>query len=132
MDIYRGQSGERTDSKEPSAYIEDWQRRVEDWGDGGMVRFDGTIDKDGTRHTDLWIHIHEEDVIALFDALVKAYRQRASALETWDASTAPPGQRRRPKQLREGVRKIWRSFLTTGMQFRRISDAGQTRDSEKA
>jgi hypothetical protein len=61
----------------------------------------------------LWIDISEEDVIALFDALVKAYRHRA----------------------RDGVSKIWRSFLTTGVRLRRIdaslSVAGQTRNTEK-
>jgi hypothetical protein len=116
-------------------YIELWQRSVEEWGHGGMVRFDGTIDKHETRHTDLWIDISEEDVVALFDALVKAYRHRARELERWNESTAPPSRRRRPEQLRDGLSKIWRSFLTTGVRLRRIdaslSVAGQTRDTKK-
>jgi hypothetical protein len=79
-------------------YIELWQSSVEEWGHGGMVRFDGTIDKHETRHTDLWIDISEEDVVALFDALVKAHRHRARELETWNESTAPPSRWRRPEQ----------------------------------
>ena len=38
-----------------------------------MIHLDGTIKKDGERHTVLGLEIEESDVVALFNALVKRY-----------------------------------------------------------
>lgn len=119
MDIYRGRSDNPTDSKQPSGYIDNWEDAVARWNDGAMLHFDGTIDKDGTRHTDLWIRINEDDVIALFDALVRAYQERALLFKTFD--TQPPDH------FLEGAEKIWRSFLNTGIRLGRMTHGPRTK-----
>lgn len=77
MNIYRGPrsggSWSFTDSKKPQEYIEDWAR-------GTTIVFDGTIDKDGKRHTDLGLEIEESDVVALFKALIRRYRKKQTEL----------------------------------------------------
>ena len=42
---------------------------VNSWRPGTIVKVDGTIDKSGTRHTDLGIEIEPHDVVALNKAL---------------------------------------------------------------
>ncbi len=70
MKVYRGpRSGGRwslTDSKKP-------QELAQAWAPGRKIVLDGTIEKDGERHTDFGIEIEEGDVVALFNALVKQY-----------------------------------------------------------
>jgi hypothetical protein len=56
-----------TDTKTPAEYAQSW------WP-GRPIRFDGTIDKSGERHTDLGVEIYEEDVIALHKVLLSHYR----------------------------------------------------------
>lgn len=68
MKIYRGGLTNDdwfvTDHKAPKAYAKDWEP-------GKSIRFDGTIDKLGQRHTVLGVHIDAEDVLALHGALVE-------------------------------------------------------------
>lgn len=73
MKIYRGgrtQNGwsDMTDAKAPSAYIDKWEP-------GGLIVFDGTIDKNGKRHTDFGVGIDEDDVIAMHATMVKKLQQ---------------------------------------------------------
>ncbi len=73
MKVYRGpRSGGKwslTDSQEPREYLEEWMTP------GEMITVDGTIKKEGERHTVLGLEIEERDVVALFNALVKRYRR---------------------------------------------------------
>jgi hypothetical protein len=77
MKIYRGPriggSWTLTDSKTPSDYIKEWSKRRQ-------IVFDGTIDKDGLRHTELAMEIEEEDVFALFNSILNGYREQIESL----------------------------------------------------
>lgn len=42
--------------------------------------FNGTIDKDGQRHTELGLEIEEGDVVALFNTLLKRHREKQNEL----------------------------------------------------
>ena len=71
MNIYRGprtgSSWQCTDSKKPSECAKEWTL-------GGKIMFDGTVDKDGQRHTDLGIELEERDIIELFNILIRRYQ----------------------------------------------------------
>ncbi len=77
MKIYRGgRTGRRwslTDSQKPYDYIKYWNPEVQ-------IKFDGTINKEGDRHTDFGLQIEEADVIALFNAMVRRHRETQSQL----------------------------------------------------
>ncbi len=82
---------------------------AESWSPGSPIRFDGTIDKFGNRHTDLGVEIDEQDVIALHQGLLVYYRgcvrerdklqktiidlegafKKLSTLVSWQKSRAP-------------------------------------------
>ena len=77
MKVYRGpRSGgfwSLTDSKKP-------QKLAQAWAPGRKIVLDGTIEKDGERHTDFGLEIEEDDVVALFNALIKRHREERSQL----------------------------------------------------
>jgi predicted RNase H-like nuclease (RuvC/YqgF family) len=76
--IFRGpkttDSWQETDTKS----VEEWMR---DWQPGNKLRFDGTIDKSGERHTDLGVEVSEQDIISLHAGLVKYYKSYLRNLE---------------------------------------------------
>ena len=78
MKIFRGprttDSWEETDTKSVTAWMRDWQP-------GRKLRFDGTIDKSGERHTDLGVEVSEQDIISLHAGLVKYYKGYIRTLE---------------------------------------------------
>ena len=47
---------------------------ADNWCPDKVLRFDGTIDKSGHRHTDLGIKFDEDDIIALHNGLVKYFK----------------------------------------------------------
>jgi hypothetical protein len=73
MKIFRGgalsDSWQNTDSAKASQV-------AKDWADDGVVRFDGTIDKSGLRHTALGIEIEDGDIVALVNALLTRLRRK--------------------------------------------------------
>ena len=60
-----------------------------------MIELDGTIKKEGERHTEFGLEIEEGDVVALFNALVKQYR---NDLRKWQKEA---------KTLVSAMRKIY-------------------------
>ena len=72
MKIFRGpkttDSWQETDTKSVEAWMSDWQP-------GRKLRFDGTIDKSGDRHTDIGVEVSEQDIIFLHTGLVKYYKR---------------------------------------------------------
>ena len=76
MEIYSGPSStgqlEHTDSSEPKDYIDHWKS-------GRLIPFSGT--RDGNfRFRTLGLKIEEDDVVALFNALVERYKEKESRL----------------------------------------------------
>ena len=55
--------------------------RVKNWRPGNWFIVDGTIDKNGERHTDLAIDIDASDVVSLFNALIRHYESEVKRLE---------------------------------------------------
>ena len=78
MKIYRGprttDEWQLTDTKKASEWADDWRPGVK-------VALDGTIEKEGTRHTDLGVEIEADDVVALASALFKYQKLRIEELE---------------------------------------------------
>lgn len=58
--------------------VEEW---MVDWKPGKKLRFDGTIEKSGERHTDLGVEFSEKDIISLHAGLVKYHQNYIRALE---------------------------------------------------
>lgn len=77
-----------TDTKDVKDYAANWKP-------GRAIRFDGTIDKSGNRHTDLGVELDEKDVIALHSGLIRHFqgcvkerdRLQATVSELEDALT---------------------------------------------
>jgi hypothetical protein len=63
-----------TDEKGPGEY-------TDNWSPDKVIQLDGTIDKDGDRHTELGLQIDEEDIIALSNALITHYKEKIKSLE---------------------------------------------------
>jgi hypothetical protein len=60
-----------TDEKKPSSYKSYWKP-------GRPIRFDGTIDKGGDRHTIFGVALDEKDVLALHAELMKHFQEGVS------------------------------------------------------
>jgi len=99
MRITRGPSRESgwpneratTDSKEPSRYIQDWKYRWEGAHgnfEGGSVVLNGTKKRDARRNAELDVWIDDDDVCALFNALLerKAEEERRLRGAMWRIS----------------------------------------------
>lgn len=63
-----GRRWEGTDAKHPKDYMRDWEP-------GAPILFDGTIQKSGSRHTDIGVQLDEADVIGLQKGLINYYRK---------------------------------------------------------
>lgn len=63
-----------TDARDPISL-------VNEWNPGTTYILDGTIDKDGTRHSLIGIDISADDVQALIIKLIENYKQRIDHLE---------------------------------------------------
>ena len=63
-----------TDVRDPIDLVDEWQP-------GTTFVLDGTIDKDGTRHSLIGIDISEDDIQALLIKLIQSYKDRISELE---------------------------------------------------
>lgn len=74
MKHFRGSPPVQTDEKRPDEYLPLWEPY-----DYLCIQFDGTKEKGG-KTTDIYLHIGEEDVKALFLALIKRCEHR---LPTW-------------------------------------------------
>jgi hypothetical protein len=76
MKLYRNMN-ERvlTDFKEPAEYISRWK-------DSGHIWLSGTKTEGAERETELFLKIEEEDVLALFYALLERYEEFLSTEET--------------------------------------------------
>ncbi len=70
-----GGSWSDTDAKDPIDLIDEWKP-------GTTFVLDGTIDKDGSRHSLIGIDISEDDVQALIIKLVEHYKVRITAMES--------------------------------------------------
>ena len=70
----RGGQWSQTDAKDPLDLVEDWKP-------GTTYVLDGTIDKEGSRHSLIGIDISGEDVQALLIKLMESYKLRIQALE---------------------------------------------------
>lgn len=79
MNIYRrGRKGfvwEKTDSKESDGFSELW-------ASNDVVTLDGTIDKEGERHTEIGLELEDDDVVSLFNALIDKYRNKIEELNS--------------------------------------------------
>jgi hypothetical protein len=99
MKIYRGpQTGKRwkeTAAKKPREYIKGWEP-------GQTISFNATIDG-VQRFTEIGVQIEEADLLALFCAFLKNYRQKhpelLAELET---------SRTELRKLRSAIRQIYR------------------------
>ncbi len=92
---YTGSSWKATDSKKPSEYVDSWQ-------DGRTIPFDGTIDKDGERHTQIGVQIEDDDVVALLNALVKRDRKVTNQLRAELSQS-----QREEERLRNAINKLY-------------------------
>ena len=63
-----------TDKKDPQEYVENWQP-------GTIVVVDGTIDKDGSRHSQIGIELTEDDVQALVNKLIAHYKIKLDEMQ---------------------------------------------------
>lgn len=63
-----------TDKKDPKEYVEKWQP-------GTIVVVDGTIDKDGSRHSQIGIELTEDDVQALVNKLIAHYKSQLEEMQ---------------------------------------------------
>jgi hypothetical protein len=76
--IYRkprsGRDWSQTDSKGPDKYMKWWQYTKK-------IILNGTIDKDGDRHTQIGIEVDEDDIIALSTALFKSQKASIEQLD---------------------------------------------------
>ncbi len=78
MKIYRaphiGGYWRETDSKEPNKYIDDWSP-------GNIIELDGTINKQGERHTLIGLELGENDIISLLNRLISYYKSEIINIE---------------------------------------------------
>lgn len=78
MILYRspktGNNWNNTDTIKPNKYIKNWKP-------GKIIKFDGTIDKQGERHTDIGIKLVEEDIESLTRSLFKFYKEKIKEQE---------------------------------------------------
>jgi len=86
MKMHRGPRSADTWSRTDEKSVVDY---ATSWRPGRALRFDGTIDKSGTRHTDLGVEVEEQDIIELHSGLLNYYRacieQRDSFSKTIDS-----------------------------------------------
>jgi hypothetical protein len=85
MKIYRGPRTSKRWEKIDTKKLKSWTK---DWAPGKIVHVDGTIDKSGTRHTDLGIEIELHDIGALHNAFVRYHSGRVRDLEKENAKQA--------------------------------------------
>jgi hypothetical protein len=78
MKVYRGPRTSKQWRKIDTKKLKSWTK---DWWPGKIVQVDGTIDKSGTRHTDLGIEIELHDIGALHNAFVRYHSARVRELE---------------------------------------------------
>ena len=78
MKIFRGPKTTDSWQETDRQSVKEWAR---DWQPDKKLRFDGTIDKSGERHTDLGVEISEQDIIALHAGLVKYQKDYLHNLE---------------------------------------------------
>jgi hypothetical protein len=64
-----------TDSKKPAEYIDAFM-------EGLTITLDGTIEKQGSRHTVFGLTIEDDDVVALSHALFRRYKKKQAELES--------------------------------------------------
>ncbi|MEZ4599877.1 MAG: hypothetical protein R2940_08815 [Syntrophotaleaceae bacterium] len=76
MKIFRGPKTAKKWSETDSRELSDFE-----WSPNSAICFDATVDKNGTRHTDLGINISENDIISLHEKLITHYKKRIEALE---------------------------------------------------
>jgi hypothetical protein len=69
--IFRGPRTTNGFQKTDAKSLVDFAR---DWRPGKKLRFDGTIDKAGQRHTSLRVEVEEQDIIVLHNGLMKYQR----------------------------------------------------------
>lgn len=78
MILYRspksGNKWNNTDTIKPNEYIKNWKP-------GKIIKFDGTIDKQGERHTDIGIKLFEDDIESLTRSLFKFYKEKINEKE---------------------------------------------------
>jgi hypothetical protein len=76
MKLYRGFRPQvETDSKRPDAYISDWTN-------GDQIWLRGTKSRRAQRTTDLFLEIDDDDVRALFYALIERHQTSGDVAET--------------------------------------------------
>ncbi len=68
---------------------------VNEWKPGTTFVLDGTIDKDGTRHSLIGIDISEDDIQALLIKLIQNYKDRISDLEQANEDLAVENDQRK-------------------------------------
>ncbi len=73
MKIYRGGRTSKKWSKTDGREID-----VSEWRRGKIIVVDGTINKSGSRHTDLGVEIEPTDIVALSAALIRNYKELES------------------------------------------------------
>jgi aspartyl/asparaginyl-tRNA synthetase len=78
MKVYRGPRSSKQWRKIDARKLQAWSK---DWTPGKVIHVDGTIDKTGSRHTDLGIEIEVQDIAALNKAFAKYHSQRVAELE---------------------------------------------------
>ena len=72
-----------TGSKEPSKYIDDWQRT------GEIIWFNGSSWSAKQRQIEIGVEVTEDDVCALFNAVVERYQQKGESVKTLAALAEP-------------------------------------------
>lgn len=87
MKIYRAgrtsKTWQATDTKSAIDLAEEWKRKPD-----GIVPLDGTIEKEGQRHTDVGITIEADDIIALSNVLMRSQQSKIAALQSKAAEQA--------------------------------------------
>ncbi|HEY3897353.1 MAG TPA: hypothetical protein VGM54_02005 [Chthoniobacter sp.] len=82
MKICRGPRTTRKGTVTDAKSLKDWAK---DWKPSKQLLLDGTIQKTGQRHTDLWVMFEAEDIAALHDAFQRHQRDRITELEAREA-----------------------------------------------
>jgi len=99
MKIYRGgrkaKKWDTTDTKSLVKWAETWQPHKQ-------IQVDGTIQKEGERHTDFGIEFEPEDISALHDAFQRYQKHRIEELEA------------REVELSESVKRLETAFRKIG------------------
>jgi hypothetical protein len=82
MKIYRGPRSTKKWNETDTKTLTKW---AQDWHPDKQLHLDGTIEKEGRRHTHLGIVFEAEDIAALHDAFQRHQRDRIHALEAREA-----------------------------------------------